>query len=261
MYRHRFLSLVCLVTVASCGKSVATSSVAADSAPAASPVQTVDSDAGKILADASGLSLYTYDHDTTSQSTCYQGCAHVWPPALTTLASVAAPLGLTTRNDGKVQLTYGGKPLYLYAGDSAQGDVNGDGLGGIWHLVHPAPVAMPTALLRTTIQVAVTKVIPTQAEAASFVDVGADGNGTDEVDSSLCKSSVLVDVEKTICDGQKFTLSFGHVVNGPTSYQLVDKASGHQFEMDCVKPASSLIGPDEVKLLTCSQKLPQGGAL
>ena len=42
-------------------------------------------------------------------------------------------LGTLKRSDGKVQVTYGGKPLYLYSGDKKAGDVKGQGAGGIWH--------------------------------------------------------------------------------------------------------------------------------
>ena len=48
-----------------------------------------------------------------------------------------APFGVTTRTDGKKQVTLDGHPLYTYAGDVAPGDVNGDGIGGVWHLARP----------------------------------------------------------------------------------------------------------------------------
>jgi predicted lipoprotein with Yx(FWY)xxD motif len=40
-----------------------------------------------------------------------------------------------TRTDGNRQWAYDNKPLYLYAGDAAAGDVLGDGLGGVWSAV------------------------------------------------------------------------------------------------------------------------------
>ena len=48
---------------------------------------------------------------------------------------LGANLGVTTRKDGSQQLTHKGKPIYLFAGDGAPGDINGDGLGGVWHIV------------------------------------------------------------------------------------------------------------------------------
>jgi predicted lipoprotein with Yx(FWY)xxD motif len=29
---------------------------------------------------------------------------------------------------------YGGKPLYTFAGDKKSGDMNGDGVGQVWHV-------------------------------------------------------------------------------------------------------------------------------
>ena len=42
---------------------------------------------------------------------------------------------LFTRTDGTHQWAYDGKPLYLYDDDDAPGDMEGDGAGGVWHVV------------------------------------------------------------------------------------------------------------------------------
>jgi predicted lipoprotein with Yx(FWY)xxD motif len=50
-------------------------------------------------------------------------------------------VGQTTRSDGTTQLTYAGHPLYLFKGDSAPGDTNGQGstaFGARWDVVTPA---------------------------------------------------------------------------------------------------------------------------
>jgi hypothetical protein len=42
-----------------------------------------------------------------------------------------APVGDRRRpDDGRLQLTYDGHPLYRYAGDRSQADANGEGVGG-----------------------------------------------------------------------------------------------------------------------------------
>ena len=54
-------------------------------------------------------------------------------------------LGTITRDDGTIQVTYNGWPLYLFAGDSAAGDTNGQGIdefGGLWFLVSPTGEAI-----------------------------------------------------------------------------------------------------------------------
>jgi len=56
------------------------------------------------------------------------------PPANTGPVFVSAlpgTLSLLTDANGS-QVTYNGHPLYTYSGDTAPGQVNGDGFGGIW---------------------------------------------------------------------------------------------------------------------------------
>ena len=50
-------------------------------------------------------------------------------------------VGTTKRKDGKLQVTYGGHPLYFFAQDKKAGDVNGQGFvhfGGTWWVVSAA---------------------------------------------------------------------------------------------------------------------------
>ena len=100
---------------------------------------TVKNHAGaQILADSKGRTLYVFDRDSGSISNCYNGCATEWPPSLLTdnsVQSVSAPLGTTLRKDQTVQITYDGRPVYLYLDDQTADDAQGDGLGGIWHVI------------------------------------------------------------------------------------------------------------------------------
>ena len=55
--------------------------------------------------------------------------------------AVAKMLGTTARSDGAKQATYGGHPLYLYEGDSAPSQINGEGLddfGAEWYVLAPS---------------------------------------------------------------------------------------------------------------------------
>ena len=92
---------------------------------------------GTFLANGTGYTLYTYASDSPNSGTssCYGGCASVWPPfyASTLVLSQglnASSFGTITRSDGSRQTTYKGLPLYLYAGDSKPGQTNGQGVGG-----------------------------------------------------------------------------------------------------------------------------------
>jgi predicted lipoprotein with Yx(FWY)xxD motif len=100
---------------------------------------------GLIIYDLSGHTLYTFEKDKGSTSTCYGACAKTWPPALTEGKARAggealpAKVGTTKRKDGTIQLTYAGHPLYRYTRDG-QVDVNGNGIesfGGEWHAIRP----------------------------------------------------------------------------------------------------------------------------
>ena len=106
-------------------------------------VAVAETSLGEVLVDGEGMTLYLFTNDSDSTSTCSGGCADTWPP-LTVDGEPsggegvdAALLGTTDRDDGTTQVTYNGQPLYTYAADSAPGDVNGQGVGGVWYAVLP----------------------------------------------------------------------------------------------------------------------------
>ena len=97
-----------------------------------------------ILVDASGRTLYLFEADKGTSSTCYNACATYWPPLLTNGAPVAgtgvnpALLGTTKRTDGTTEVTYGGHPLYYVVTDHNPGDATGQGVdnfGAPWDVV------------------------------------------------------------------------------------------------------------------------------
>ena len=95
---------------------------------------------GTVLVSGNGHTLYLFTNDTGSTSTCTGSCAATWP-AYTTKGAPVAKAGAddgklgTTGGGGKQQVTYEGHPLYIYSGDSAAGDANGQGIGGVWFAV------------------------------------------------------------------------------------------------------------------------------
>ncbi|HEV8666973.1 MAG TPA: hypothetical protein VN665_03990 [Candidatus Paceibacterota bacterium] len=93
---------------------------------------------GAYMADPANKTLYTFDNDTTpNQSSCTGACATAWPPYMAPAGAANLPTGITViaRPDGSMQYAYKGKPLYYYAEDTAAGQLNGDGVGGTWHIV------------------------------------------------------------------------------------------------------------------------------
>lgn len=93
-----------------------------------------DTSIGEVLTDADGMTLYTYDKDENGVSACYDKCAENWPPVVAAEgAETDEDFGLTKRDDGTMQWTYYGDPLYLWVKDTKPGDTTGDGVGGVWH--------------------------------------------------------------------------------------------------------------------------------
>jgi predicted lipoprotein with Yx(FWY)xxD motif len=100
---------------------------------------------GTILTDGRGFTLYAFDADKGTMSNCSGACATAWPPDTATgtapqvgTGATQSLVGQTTRADGTTRLTYAGRPLYLFTGDSAPGSTNGDGstaFGARWDAV------------------------------------------------------------------------------------------------------------------------------
>lgn len=109
---------------------------------------TAPSAKGTILTVA-GRTVYTYDPDSATASKCNSACATTWPPVIgqATAGSglSASAFGTITRADGGKQVTYDGHPVYAYSGDTRVGDVKGDGIEGIWHVVVVTSASTPAS--------------------------------------------------------------------------------------------------------------------
>lgn len=89
-----------------------------------------DSSVGQYLADPSGKALYTYNADTSGVSNCTGSCLTAWPAYVDTGSTTGLPAGVSTikrTDNGQVQYTYNGMPLYYFVSDSS-GQVTGNGV-------------------------------------------------------------------------------------------------------------------------------------
>lgn len=103
------------------------------------PAKVADTAKGKSLVDTHGMTLYTFDRDTTpGKSSCNGKCAFNWPPfAATADAADTGSWTVIVRNDGSKQWAYKGKPLYRWMDDKKPGDIDGDGRFHAWHIATP----------------------------------------------------------------------------------------------------------------------------
>jgi predicted lipoprotein with Yx(FWY)xxD motif len=163
-----------VVAACSSGSSTASSSPASSSAAAApsatqasSPaatgqasgtvtvsLATVPGIPGKALVGSNGRTLYLFQADKSDTSACTGACAAAWPPYTVTGTPQAgsgvnqALLGMITRPDGTMQLTYNGHPLYYFTADTASGTAHGQAVkafGAEWYVVNASGSKIDTS--------------------------------------------------------------------------------------------------------------------
>jgi predicted lipoprotein with Yx(FWY)xxD motif len=91
--------------------------------------------------------VYLFEADKGSSSTCTAACAAAWPPVTTSAApqatgsTVTADLSTISRPGGVKQVTYKGHPLYFFEKDEDRGDMYGQGsnaFGAGWYVMKPS---------------------------------------------------------------------------------------------------------------------------
>jgi predicted lipoprotein with Yx(FWY)xxD motif len=97
---------------------------------------------GYVLANANGFTVYWFAKDQrgSAHPACVGKCLLAWfpvagQPVAAKGVTLDAKLGCITRGAGLVQATYNGYPLYTFGSDSAPGMINGNGSGGVWHVI------------------------------------------------------------------------------------------------------------------------------
>ncbi len=108
---------------------------------------------GTIIVDGKGMSAYYYlpDVPNSGVSSCTGGCLIHWP-AITSTSVTPLVQGVTAKVSvipTSNQILINGRPIYTFAGDQKVGDVNGQGIGGVWYVISPAGVELnPTELAK-----------------------------------------------------------------------------------------------------------------
>jgi predicted lipoprotein with Yx(FWY)xxD motif len=164
----RALLLPLALVVAACGPGASATpgqtvaptptTAAPTDAPTAAPTEAPSAAAGAtieaadvgtvgtvLIAGSNQMTLYIFTKDVkdSGESVCTGDCLVAWP-ALTVEAGetptagegISGELGTITRpDDGSIQVTYNGLPLYFFQGDAAPGDANG--VYEFWEVVAP----------------------------------------------------------------------------------------------------------------------------
>lgn len=99
-------------------------------------VSAVAAQAAGLVTAKNGMTLYVFDKDTGGISSCYDDCAKMWPAYLGKAADkLTEGWTLVKRTDGMMQWAYDSKPVYFFKDDKKKGDMAGDGMGGVWHVI------------------------------------------------------------------------------------------------------------------------------
>jgi len=90
-----------------------------------------------MMVDHKGMTVYTFDKDAGGKSMCNGDCAKNWPPMMAPAGAKAeGKWTVIKRDDGMMQYAYDGKPLYTFMKDEKPGEMKGDGMKEVWHVVH-----------------------------------------------------------------------------------------------------------------------------
>ncbi len=134
----------------SSGASKSTPTPTPKSGPVKETTATVQGKSETIFTNDAGMTLYYYEPDKDSTVSCTGACAANWPPLMAG-STAPPPLQGATGTWGSVPnpaggsvVTYNGWPLYTFVKDTAPGQTNGQGIGGVWFVATPSLAASAT---------------------------------------------------------------------------------------------------------------------
>ena len=98
-----------------------------------------------MLTNDQGRTLYSLSAENNGKFICTGSCLSAWHPLIVPAGvkpTGPVKLGTIKRPEGGTQVTYKGRPLYRFSGDTKAGEANGEGIKdvGTWHAAtRPAP--------------------------------------------------------------------------------------------------------------------------
>ncbi len=137
------LALVVFAAAAAIGSSFAIAS----STASRRVVKAAEAESGQtVLANLRGRTLYSLSVEVHGKFICTGTCLSAWHPLVVpkrVRPTGPVNLGTVRRPDGRLQVTYRGRPLYSFSGDSKMGEGNGEGIKdvGTWHVASASGAA------------------------------------------------------------------------------------------------------------------------
>jgi predicted lipoprotein with Yx(FWY)xxD motif len=95
-----------------------------------------------VLTTTKGRTLYSLSVEKNGKFICTGSCLSAWHPLMVPAGvhpTGPVKLGTVERPEGGTQVTYKGRPLYRFGGDTKAGQANGEGIKdvGTWHAASP----------------------------------------------------------------------------------------------------------------------------
>lgn len=129
-YTSLAFALIASSLLAACGGGGSSSNALAQPMPVVPPppvvspssvLRTATLNGAPAFITAAQLPVYTFGGDTVAnQSACTGSCLAIWPAVAPPAGALPAPWSSFARTDnGQQQLSYNGKPLYTFTGDSS----------------------------------------------------------------------------------------------------------------------------------------------
>jgi predicted lipoprotein with Yx(FWY)xxD motif len=149
------LTLAGAGVLAACGAAGATNTTAPNVGPGSSgtTISTGTTSLGTVLTDSRGLTLYYFLPEKNSTvGACTGGCLTTWPPLVVTgtpsaasgATGTLATVSVMVNGAAATEVTYNGWPLHTFASDTASGQTNGQGVGGMWFAAMPGTTSNST---------------------------------------------------------------------------------------------------------------------
>ena len=103
-----------------------------------------------VMTTTKGRTLYSLSVERNGKFICTASCLSVWHPLMVPMGvrpTGPVKLGTIERPEGGTQVTYKGRPLYRFGGDTKAGQANGEGIKdvGTWHAASVPQKAAETA--------------------------------------------------------------------------------------------------------------------